>query len=113
MAELPWFKMYPGDWLASQRVQLLTLHQEGAFFRLLCYAWLSPACALPKDERTLKRLCKWDDVDEDFTPVLSCFQPSPSDPDQLYHPRLYKEWELAKVQQAMMTHRAQKGAQVR
>lgn len=94
-------------------MQLLTLQQEGAFFRLLCYAWLDHACALPKDERFLKRLSKWDDCDEDFAPVLACFQSVSDDPTKLYNPRLLKEWDTCQQRQLLMTQRGQKGAATR
>lgn len=43
----PSFQFYPDTWLASQRVTLLTLEEEGAYIRLLGFCWLSgtiPAC---------------------------------------------------------------------
>jgi uncharacterized protein YdaU (DUF1376 family) len=36
----PAFQFYPGDYLGSMRVQLLSVEQEGAYLRLLCYCWL-------------------------------------------------------------------------
>src|SRR6185295_15249052 len=101
MADLPWFPLYAGDWLSSQTVQLLTLKQEGAFFRLLCYAWLSATGALPKHEATLKRLCKWEEGEE-FGPVLACFHPHPDSPDLLINRRLTKERELSRQRQQLM-----------
>ena len=35
----PAFQFYPGDYLSSQRVSLMTLEEEGAYIRLLCYCW--------------------------------------------------------------------------
>lgn len=113
MADLPWFPFYPSDWLSSTTVQLLTLGEEGAFIRLLSYAWLSNACALPKDEIELKRLCKWDDIDEDFHRVLACFQPHPELKDHLCNPRLYKEWLRIKQQQTTLSNRGLAGASKR
>ena len=113
MAKLPWFPFYPGDWLSSKTVELLTIAQEGAFLRLLAYAWLSNACSIPVDERELRRLAKWDDVDEDFAPVLGCFTPHPSNPNLLHNPRLYAEWLKSKTQHEAYQKRAKAGAKAR
>lgn len=91
---------------------LLTGNQEGAFFRLLCYAWLEDACALPSNALALLKLTKCETLDE-FKPVLACFQPHPTKPDALYNPRLYKEWLTARARQDMLTNRANKGAEAR
>ena len=39
MSKNPAFQFYPGDYLSSQRVSLMTLEEEGAYIRLLCYCW--------------------------------------------------------------------------
>ena len=39
MNKVPAFQFYPGDYLSSQRVSLMTLEEEGAYIRLLCYCW--------------------------------------------------------------------------
>ena len=39
MNKAPAFQFYPGDYLSSQRVSLMTLEEEGAYIRLLCYCW--------------------------------------------------------------------------
>jgi len=36
---LPYFPFYVGDWLSSSAVQRMTLEEEGAYLRLLCYQW--------------------------------------------------------------------------
>ena len=45
---------YAGDYLASSRVQLLTLEEEGAYIRLLCHCW--NAGSIPKDPEQIARL---------------------------------------------------------
>jgi uncharacterized protein YdaU (DUF1376 family) len=35
----PAFQFYPTDWLGSQRVQMLTLEEEGAYIRLVSSCW--------------------------------------------------------------------------
>lgn len=50
----PAFQFYPADWLSSQRVSLMTLEEEGAYIRLLCYCWKNGE--LPNDPEQLARL---------------------------------------------------------
>lgn len=54
MKKIPAFQFYPSDWLSSQRVSLLTLEEEGAYIRLLCYCWKNGE--LPNDNEQLARL---------------------------------------------------------
>lgn len=112
MSEFPWFPCYPGDWLSSQTVQLLTLEQEGAFFRLLCYEWQADACALPSNPRAMLKLCKGIS-EEELKPVLAAFHQHPTKPGHLYNPRLYKEWLACRERQSMLQERAHKGAEAR
>ena len=90
----------------------MTGNQESAFFRLLCYAWLNDACALPSNAQALLKLTKGIDAEE-FKSVLACFKPHPTNPNALHNPRLYKEWLAARARQEMLTTRAEKGAQAR
>ena len=45
---------YAGDYLASSRVQLMTLEEEGAYIRLLCHCW--NAGSIPKEPEQIARL---------------------------------------------------------
>jgi uncharacterized protein YdaU (DUF1376 family) len=36
---LPWFPFYAADWLADEKVQLMTAEQRGAYIHLLAYQW--------------------------------------------------------------------------
>ena len=45
---------YAGDYLASSRVQLLTLEEEGAYIRLICHCW--NAGSIPKEPEQIARL---------------------------------------------------------
>jgi uncharacterized protein YdaU (DUF1376 family) len=35
----PWFRFWPGDWLAARRVALMTPAQKGVYIDLLCLSW--------------------------------------------------------------------------
>ena len=54
MSKAPAFQFYAGDYLASSRVQLMTLEEEGAYIRLLCHCWI--AGSIPKDPAQIARL---------------------------------------------------------
>jgi uncharacterized protein YdaU (DUF1376 family) len=45
--------LYVDDWFSSSTIASFTLEQEGAYGRLLKWAWKLPGCSLPKDEPTL------------------------------------------------------------
>lgn len=70
----------------------MTLEQQGAYIKLLAFAWASPNCALPGQEDILRQLVGWQDRHGDFVPVLNCFHPHPTEPTKLHNPRLYEEW---------------------
>lgn len=84
----PAFQFYARDWLASQRVQLLTLEEEGAYIRLLCHCWL--AGSIPADEQLAIRLLGKGGINVDITTVLSMFQTGPKT-GTLVHERLEAE----------------------
>ena len=54
MCKLPHFPLYPQDFLGSNRVELLSNEELGAYFRLICRAWTdAPAASLPDDDHVL------------------------------------------------------------
>jgi uncharacterized protein YdaU (DUF1376 family) len=52
-ARLPYMPVFVDDWLSSLAIGSFTLEQEGAYWRLLTWAWKDPTCSLPRDENTL------------------------------------------------------------
>ena len=60
-AKSPAFQVYPGEWLSSQDIMLMTPSQEGAYIRLLFIAWLSDDCGLPDDDEQLASLSRLGD----------------------------------------------------
>lgn len=51
---MPAFLFYPSDWLMSMSVQAMSLEQQGAYIRLLSYAWLEDG--LPHDISLIRHL---------------------------------------------------------
>lgn len=92
MSQSPAFQFYPGDYLGSQRVQLMTLEQEGAYIRLLCYCWQHGS--IPNDAEQLARLIGKGASTTLATVVQTMFQPHPTNGSALVHERL--EFERAK-----------------
>src|SRR5437867_3632840 len=55
MAKSPAYPWYPGDALSSERMQSMSLAQQGAYRRLLDYQWLNGS--IPESILGLARLC--------------------------------------------------------
>jgi uncharacterized protein YdaU (DUF1376 family) len=55
MANAPWFKFFPSDWLLSRTVRLMTAEQRGIYIQLLCEQWYG-CNGLPSDEKALIQL---------------------------------------------------------
>lgn len=88
----PAFQFYPDDWLSSRKIALMTAEQEGAYIRLLCYAWSDPDCSIPDDDTQLASLSRlgsrWESV-KDL--VRSCFRSDSKKPGRLINKRLVAE----------------------
>jgi len=54
----PAFQFYANDWLSSPKINMMTPAQEGAYIRLLAYAWADPECSLPDDDEALAKLSR-------------------------------------------------------
>lgn len=63
MADLYYFPLMAGDWLAGEAISMMTPEQEGAFVHLLCHAWQSKElpCSLPNDDAKLAQLSRLGD----------------------------------------------------
>ena len=70
----PAFQFYVSDWVASQRVTMLSLAEEGAFLRLLCSAWL--AGSVPSDPAMAARIIGKDCPPATAQAALAMFIPA-------------------------------------
>lgn len=91
MTKRPAFQFYPGDWLGSQRVSLLTLEEEGAYLRLLASCWQHGS--IPSDPDKIARLIGKGASTTLATTLATMFQPHPLEPNLLVHDRLERERE--------------------
>jgi len=89
----PAFQWYPTDYLGSQRVQMMTLEEEGAYCRLLWSCWQHGS--IPSDPELAARLVGKGCSTTVARVVLPMFTPS-EDPARLIHDRL----ELERQKQA-------------
>ena len=78
----PAFQFYPGDFLSSMHVNMMTTRQIGAYILLLSYDWSGDG--LPDDDGALRRLARLceplceADANQDLHVVRMCFKPHPS-----------------------------------
>lgn len=94
MNKLNWFPFYVHDWLTSRKILHMTAGEEGAYFRLLCYAWTDKDCSLPNDADELKIMAKWiTSTDGKWERVQRCFTKHPDFPKRLCNERLLAEWK--------------------
>lgn len=107
----PAFQFYPADWLADAKVAMSTLEQEGAYIRLLSYAWREgsiPAC--PKQ---CAALIGKGATEELARVVQGWFNQSQADDTKLVHPRLEKEREKQRSWSQKSASGGKKSAEVR
>lgn len=93
----PAFQVYAAEYLADLNTQLMTIEEEGCYWRLMLFCWRE--ASLPVDLDTLKALCKG------VVPsnrVLSCFVEKDG---RLLHPRLERE----RAKQAEWREKSAKG----
>lgn len=85
----PAFQFYPGDWLRSLRVTMMTHEEQGIYIRLLCHCWLNGS--IPEDTKQLRALvggrCKTKSIEK----VKEMFQKSESTGNTMHHNRLIEE----------------------
>lgn len=87
----PAFQFYPADWLADAKTAMASLEEEGAFIRLLCYAWREGS--IPADARRCAALIGKGATEELARVVQVWFNQHPTDCTKLVHPRLERERE--------------------
>lgn len=103
MAKPIWFPLYANDFLASNKVSLMTTEEIGAYFLLLCRAWMDEKCRLPSDDVSLKQMGRFTG---DLTRVRACFFEKNG---FLYNERLYAEWKKSQDIAALRSEAGKKG----
>jgi hypothetical protein len=95
---LAYFALYPNDWLASPTIQRMTLEEQGAFLRLLCYSWTMDG--IPTDHRELALLLGLEPGGERAEGILSrvlalAWHPDPIDANRLRNTRQEKQRSIS------------------
>lgn len=107
----PAFQFFPADWLSSQRVQMMTLEEEGAYIRLLCYCWSHGS--IPDDPAKIARLLGKSVSTDVVTNVQRMFTVRCNDDSALTHERLELERERQKQRKLQTADAGRKSAQNR
>ena len=114
----PAFQFYPADWLSSQRVQMMTLEEEGAYIRLLCYCWNHGS--IPADPAQIARLVGKSCSNETATTVQRMFnersttvEGSFNDITTLVHDRLEREKDKQAARRDQASEAGKKSAESR
>lgn len=89
----PAFQFYPAEWLSSDNITLMTPAQEGAYIRLLCYAWNEPDCSIPDNDEQLAVLSRLGEgwFNGGSSVVRKCFVPHKTKSGRLVNLRLLEE----------------------
>jgi uncharacterized protein YdaU (DUF1376 family) len=89
----PAFQFYPGDWLSSSKIAVMTPAEEGAYIRLLCHAWNDPHCSLPDDDEQLAIFSRLGEgwFNGGSTKIRACFQRHPKMHERIFNLRLLLE----------------------
>jgi uncharacterized protein YdaU (DUF1376 family) len=106
----PAFQWYPTDYLSSQRVQMMTLEQEGAYCRLLWYCWQHGT--IPSDPKEAARLIGKGASTTLARSVLGMFLPAKI-PGRLMHDRLQQEREKQELWRRKSSEGGRKSAEMR
>ena len=94
MGKDPAFPFYANDWLSSPTVLTMSLEQQGAYLRLLCFCWASGDCSLPDDDATLAKLSGMDEawLKGGSQMLRKCFEPIADQPGKITNRKLLDLW---------------------
>lgn len=111
----PAFLFYAADWLLSEEVTSMTLEQQGAYMRLLCFAWLHGS--IPATHATLQGLLGLSADNDAFARlwavVSRCWVEMPGTPGRLINQRQEHERAERKRRSEEMAGRGQAGGLAR
>lgn len=107
----PAFQFYPSDWISDAKIAMATLEEEGAYIRLLCFAWREgwiPAC--PQKCAVL--------IGKGATEMLArvvqgWFKQHPTDASKLVHERMERDREKQASWRAKSSEGGKKSAEKR
>ena len=104
--DLPWFPMYPADFLVSTAT--LTATQGWAYTQLLMYAWTNGS--IPDDRAACATITRCKLTEDDWKVIRGRFRPTGSG---LVNPRMEQERTAANRRHNAAVHAGRKGAAAR
>jgi uncharacterized protein YdaU (DUF1376 family) len=104
----PAFQFYPQDYLADPNVAEMTLEEQGAYIRLICYAWI--AGSIPADPERCARLVGNGCSISVATNVQRAFNEPSTDPQRLLHKRVEKERQKQAIRREQASSAGKKSA---
>lgn len=104
----PAFQFYPQDYLADPNVAEMTLEEQGAYIRLICYAWI--AGSIPADPERCARLVGNGCSISVATNVQRTFNEPSTDPQRLLHKRVEKERQKQAIRREQTSLAGRKSA---
>jgi uncharacterized protein YdaU (DUF1376 family) len=107
----PAFQFYPQDYLADPNVAEMTLEEQGAYIRLICYAWI--AGSIPADPERCARLVGNGCSIAVATNVQRAFNEPSTDPQRLLHKRVEKERQKQAIRREQTSLAGRKSAEKR
>jgi uncharacterized protein YdaU (DUF1376 family) len=107
----PAFQFYPQDYLADPNVAEMTLEEQGAYIRLICYAWI--AGSIPADPERCARLVGNGCSISVATNVQRAFNEPSTDPQRLLHKRVEKERQKQAIRREQTSSAGRKSADKR
>lgn len=103
------------DWLSSGSITLMSPAEEGAYFRLLCYAWNDPNCTLPDDDSDLAGLSRLGEAWEmgSGAKIRACFTADLERPGRIYNAKQRSLREQQEQRLSSAKEKATKAANTR
>ncbi len=109
MSQPPAFQFYASDYLSSSRVQRMSLEEEGAYIRLLCYNWQDGS--IPDDTVQLAALCKIPvrRMAKNWGKIACCISPADANSHRLINKKLEQVRAVQAVYSAKQSARSKEG----
>ena len=107
--DLPWFPMYPADFLVSTAT--MTPLQGWAYTQLLMYAWTNGS--VPDDREACSALTRCKLTEADWQTIRSRLHPMATPLGGLSHPRMERERQAAQRKHDTAVEAGKRGAEAR
>lgn len=113
MAKLPWFPMFPADFLSDENVLVMSNEEVGIYVKLLFHQWIEGT--IPAEEGAMAKLCGCDGnrMATAWQQIGKCFVQLNGKPGRLVNPRLEQEREKQENKRKARQDAGLRGAEAR